>query len=225
MRDLLRTAFAFLLTAAYFAPTARGQAAYRVLHVSPEPVERGWYGDLLAGLDDVDGDGRGDFAIGQPGNGRVYVYSGGTLDLLHTIPVYPLTELHGTPDYDGDGLSDLLVSAPVQLYSGGTGALLRTFTPSMPYGDITSVAAVPDTDGDGVLDLVIGAGPAFGDGRVELLSGTTGALLHAFTDPNTPFPSEFGSSVSGVPDADGDGRGDVLIGAPSCPPPTGGRGI
>ena len=71
-----------------------------------------------------------------------------------------------------------------------------------------SVSSVPDTDGDGVADLLIGTD----EGNAYLFSGATGALIHTLMDPGSG-DSLFGQAVAGVPDVDGDGRGDLLVGA------------
>jgi hypothetical protein len=80
-----------------------------------------------------------------------------------------------------------------------------------------SVSGVPDADGDGCSDLLVGAGEEGGGaedaGRAYLYSGATGALLRTLQSPNVEINGQFGVSVSGVPDANGDGRGDLLVGA------------
>ncbi len=82
-----------------------------------------------------------------------------------------------------------------------------------------SVAGVPDADGDGRGDLFVGApGEDPGTsptsaGRAYLFSGNTGAPLFELQSPNEEFQGSFGYSVAGVPDTDGDGRGDLLVGA------------
>ncbi len=73
-----------------------------------------------------------------------------------------------------------------------------------------TVAGVPDTNGDGRGDLLVGM---VRSGRALLYDGATGALLLTLTSPNVENGGRFGSTVAGVPDADGDGRGDLLIGA------------
>ena len=70
-----------------------------------------------------------------------------------------------------------------------------------------SVAGVPDADGDGRSDLLVGApgdGP-LSPGRAYLVSGVNGALLYELVSPNEQFDGNFGYSVAGIPDADGDG--------------------
>ena len=163
---------------------------------TPVPDNNNDFGIAVAGLKDVDGDGRGDLAIGSPneffrrGNfsvtGRVYVFSGATGLLLRTLEV-----------------PSLVVS--------NTG---------VAFGK--AVATVSDVDGDGADDLAVGApGFSFGtgaaqrsNGRAYLISGATGALIATFDTPAGEFEGVFGTSVAGVPDADGDGRSDVLVGAP-----------
>src|SRR5690606_16999294 len=106
------------------------------------------------------------------------------------------------------------------VYSGATGALLYAL--ASPHAGYQSwfgfaVAGVPDLDGDGRGDLLISAPAeshaAQNDGRAYVFSGATGDLLHTLTSPNPFSGGNFGGAVAGLDDLDGDGRGDLLVGA------------
>lgn len=233
-----------LLLALLLTAVAHAQAPSLTL-TSPNPETNGFFGGDVSGVPDADGDGYDDLLVsataengGATDAGRVYLLSGATGTLLHTL-TSPNPEsggrygfsVSGVPDVNGDGRGDLLVGADLEdngasnagrayLVSGATGTLLHTLTSPNPessgyFG--VAVAGVPDADGDGRADLLVGAytedGGASNAGRAHLFSGATGLLLRTLTSPNPGSPGFFGISVSGVPDVDGDGRGDLLVGA------------
>ena len=151
--------------------------------------------------------------------------------------------LASCPDADGDGTADIVISAPltaraataplrgmvaecgrVYLYSGKTGALLRVLNGAVLAGGRfgASVAGVPDLTGDGRGDVIVGAphnpesmrGSGFGPGTVQVFNGATGAPVTVLNSPNAEMGGAFGISVVGLPDTTGNGRGEVLVGAP-----------
>lgn len=85
---------------------------------------------------------------------------------------------------------------------GGLGA----FTPTANAAD---VAGVGDFDGDGLADYIVGDPVASGNAGDAFISGVPGL---SFT--NILANQQFGSSVAGIGDINGDGRSDILIGAP-----------
>lgn len=141
--------------------------------------------------------------------------------------------ISGGGDLDGDGADDALIGAP---YAGkayvvgaegtGTNSLSTakiTFVGAESSGRAgTTVAAGGDFDGDGYADALIGA---TGDdvhgiesGSVYVVAGPHAASVdldeaEGVLSGNTSRDTA-GSSLAGNGDVNGDGRSDVLIGAP-----------
>ena len=184
---------------------------------------------------DVDGDGHADVAAGARfklqqkvlQNGSATVWSGKTGALIRAWDGEWREGLFGhwvlpVPDLSGDGLADLVITAPhasldgdmrgiVVARSPRTGKELwrRVETESENLG--WDLALAGDQDGDGHPDLFVGA-PAQDTGRVYLLSGKDGTVLHTYA-PRAEGGT-FGWYVARLDDLDGDGRPDLAVGAP-----------
>ncbi|HKB17007.1 MAG TPA: integrin alpha, partial [Planctomycetota bacterium] len=200
----------------------------------------GW---AVASAGDVDGDAVPDLLLGAAlsgPHGRVNVISGASGGLLLGLIGLGWDDGFGAAvasvgDVNGDGVPDVAVGAPhsgllfgiplsgngpgsVTLFSGADGAVLFTVAGTFPDEGLGgSVSGTGDVDGDGVPDLIVGApgadpGGILNAGAARILSGANGAVLRAF-DGTAPW-DQFGASVAGAGDLDGDGFGDVLVGAP-----------
>lgn len=95
----------------------------KVLHNIRGARPHGRFGEMLTALDDVDGDGTADLAVGVPGAsdatglGEVAIVSGKTGNVLHRLSQQQPGELYGRAlatldDLDGDGARDFAVAAP-----------------------------------------------------------------------------------------------------------------
>jgi hypothetical protein len=190
-------------------------------------------GTSAIGLPDLDGDGRGDFAVGAPdadapvdGAGRVRVHSGADGAVLFEWLGAQQADglglsLAAAGDVNGDGVTDLLLGAwraqaqrgRVELRSGAGGALLREHA-GLAAGDRLgfSVCGLGDVDGDGRDDYAVGATQeGFDAGYVRVHSGVDGALLHTLVG-RAPL-EDFGAALCGAGDVDDDGHGDLAVGA------------
>jgi FG-GAP repeat len=123
-------------------------------------------------------------------------------------------------DVNGDGTPDVIVGADgasyVDVYDGASPATkLYRFTGTV--GDaFGSALTAGDINGDGKADVVVGAyawdGPAGTDqGYVRAFDGATGAQLFELRGDRKT--DTFGASVA-VADITGDGKGELLVGAP-----------
>lgn len=229
---------------------ASSAIAQPVTMSSPNGEAGGRFGFSVSGVPDVDNNGRGEMAIGAPGEnvagvndtGRVYLFAWSGLRKL-TLESPAPGELGGQfgfavggiPDTNGDAKGDIVVGAPFEnpggaptdsgrayMFSGATG--VRRLTMSSPNAESgglfgLAVAGLADVSGDGKGDIAVGAPNENPDlspadcGRVYIFNGFTGAVLRTLASPNQQSNGGFGTAISGVPDLNSDGRGDIVIGA------------
>jgi len=183
-------------------------------------------GSAVVALDDQDGDGVDDYAVGESDYwvttlggrcGRIGIRSGATGAGIVAIDGIVLGEYLGTnlaaiDDFDGDGKEDLLSwrGVTAQIVSS-TGARLLTLA---TLGDVISAAArIDDVDGDGVREIVVGSETFSGakgrEGVLHRFSGATGALQSTFIGANAK--DALGWAIAACGDHDGDGIGDLIV--------------
>jgi hypothetical protein len=136
-------------------------------------------------------------------------------------------------DATGDGIPDVLAGSrfddnllgtntgSVLLFSGANGAFVRKMAdPSGRPNDQlgTVVAAVGDLNFDGRGDIA--AGVPFDDtlqgqdsGSVVLFSGADGLAFDKLIAPEAAATDQLGNSLAGIPDLNGDGVPEVLVGS------------
>ena len=200
------------------------------------------FGFAVAGVGDINADGFDDVIIGAPfadesgvfNSGSARVFSGIDGSVLFTFGGDSTlanlgAAVAGAGDVNNDGVPDLIVGAPfgdsptvmntgyAKVFSGADGSILHTFFGTMPSDGMgVSVAAAGDPNADGFDDVLVGVPlddtVALNSGRAFLMSGANGSVLQSFE--GSAASENFGTSVAGIGDIDGDSRGDIAVGAP-----------
>ncbi|WP_051350176.1 FG-GAP-like repeat-containing protein [Dyadobacter alkalitolerans] len=139
-------------------------------------------------------------------------------------------------DVNGDGFSDIIVGAPffddsqtnegaAFIYNGSASGLNYISSATLSTnqnGSQTgySVSSAGDVNGDGYSDVMVGA-PYFDKGETNegaaflYYGSATGISVNGFvTLEGNQAEANFGFSVANAGDVNGDGYGDVLVGAP-----------
>lgn len=188
-------------------------------------IVSGQYGGAVANAGDVNKDGINDYIVGAPinnaGVGSIYVYSGADGTTLYqkngtdgasTFFGYSVST---AGDINKDGYDDFIAGTPsagnAYVFSGADGTLLHTqdYSGASYFGD--DVAMVGDINQDGYDDYMVGA-DTNEPPTVYIFSGKNGSEIDRLDDGDVG--SRYGYNIAYGGDMDGDGIGDIIVGAP-----------
>lgn len=195
---------------------------------SPAGVTR--FGASVASAGDVNGDGYGDVLVGAPGSNRAFLYYGSAtgVNVASSVSLTPTgsasnfgVSVAGIGDVNADGFADIAVGTDgasiVYVWYGGATGLGATPTgisaPSGANGFGRAVAGAGDVNGDGYPDVIVGA---YNSATAYIFLGGRTGLNTAPATALSGGGSLFGISVDGIGDSNGDGFGDVVVGAPGA---------
>jgi hypothetical protein len=162
----------------------------RLFVPSPTAQTQAGFGQRVADIGDVDGDGQADLAINSWG--EVVNFAGGSYTGRVTI----------ASGRDGARLFTLDSPEP------------QPQAPDLYFGH--SLRSPGDLDGDGRPEIAVGSrrfddGTNVDQGRVYVFRGVDGSFLHAISDGIPQFSAWFGDRMELVGDLDGGGMSDLAV--------------
>ncbi len=209
---------------------------------------------VFSGIQDQNDDGFGELLVGSADCGLSVLSGATGTILLSFSPradlegqyCEHLNRISSDPampaqDLNGDGVQEIVIAgegcqegkefgdyygckpliAIYDLTTGGT--LLHAATSSAEAQDanglVLGISNIPDVTGDAIDDVLV-----LGKNKVHLFSGSNAAVVSHFDVPNNNTGIIGNTTAIGIPDIDGDGKGDFALAhaefvcVPTCPP-------
>lgn len=208
---------------------------------------------VFSGIQDQNDDGFGELLVGSTDCGLSVLSGATGTILLSFSPradlegqyCEHLNRISSDPampaqDLNGDGVQEIVIAGEccaeneagdfiygckplIAIYDLATGGTLLHATTSSaeaqePYGLVLGISNIPDVTGDAIDDVLV-----LGKNKVHLFSGSNAAVVSHFDVPNNNTGNTGNTTAIGIPDIDGDGKGDFAIAnaeficIPTCP--------
>ncbi len=201
-----------------YALVISGRTGIRI-HTLPAPDGVVRFAEYVDGAGDFDNDGFDDVVVSSTVSRlpEIFVYSGRTGGLLYRDGrVQDLIGTAGLGDLDGDGFTEVaaMYRDRIEIHSGRQRSRIHLLDLVSGFSEFGISVASADVDGDGRLDVIVGAGGSESSGDHSAVFVYENLTRNELMRIEGAAGARLGFLVRAA-DANGDGRSEILIGAPA----------